>query len=66
MRVASRLSIMKGGIYKVSPYDFMMKETGIGKSFTHMLNRESVMKESLKKCNHKLFVQVMNYNKEKD
>jgi uncharacterized protein YccT (UPF0319 family) len=45
---------------------FMLKENGVHNSYVHMLNRESVMKESLKKSNHNLFVKVMSYNKEKE
>ena len=37
----------------------MLKENGLHKSYVNMLNRESVMKESLKKCNHNLFLKVM-------
>lgn len=44
----------------------MLKEHGLHKSYVNMLNRESVMKESLKKCNHNLFLRVMSYNKEKE
>ena len=44
----------------------MCKENGLHKSYVNMLNRESVMKESLKKCNHNLFLKVMSYNKEKE
>ena len=44
----------------------MLKENGVHNSYVHMLNRESVMKESLKKSNHNLFVKVMSYNKEKE
>ena len=56
----------KGSLKKESPIKLMLKHSGVQKDFVRMLNRRTVMEDSLKKSKSNLFFKVMTYNRERE